>query len=112
MKTLCAVMLAASLAGVAAAQTLTFQDVLSGKTVPLTVKLGSLDDTWRRLNPGSGAETVNPLTLIYGGRFGGALTPNVAYTKGQTLALGGENYLVAYTAPAKALDMNKLLAFA
>ena len=63
-------LLVALLAGPAGAQPMTFPEVLSGKTIPLTMKLKDLDETWRRLSVGSGADTVNPLAAIYGARAG------------------------------------------
>ncbi|MCX6997654.1 MAG: hypothetical protein NTV49_11350 [Kiritimatiellaeota bacterium] len=109
MKTILGVMVAAGLAGAAAAQTMTLQEALSGKTMPLTIKLSSLDDTWRRVSPSSGSDTANPLALIYGARAG-SMGSSVSYTKGQTITIGNESYLVAYAAQNKALDAAKLNA--
>ena len=109
MKIILAALLAAGLAGAAAAQTMTLQEALSGKTIPLTMKLSSLDDTWRRMSPGSGADLANPLAMIYGARLG-AMSASVSYTKGQTVTIGSETFLVAYAPQSRALDVAKLNA--
>jgi len=110
MQRLRALLLLALLAGPAAAQPLTLAEALSGKTLPLTLKLKDLDETWRRLSVGEGGAALNPLAAIYGARAGALMSAGVYYTRGQTVAIGGENYLVAYTAQTKPLDVSKLSA--
>ncbi len=105
-----ALLLVATLARPAAAQPMTLPEALSGKTIPLTMKLKDLDETWRHLSAGSGAEAVNPLAVIYGARMGGSMGASVYYSRGQTVTLGSETYLVAYAAQNKPLDAAKLNA--
>ena len=109
MKYIRALLLVVTLASPAAAQPMTLPEVLSGKTIPLTMKLKDLDETWRRLSAGSGADVANPLAVIYGARMGG-LSSSVYYSRGQTVTLFSETYLVAYAAQTKPLDAAKLNA--
>jgi len=75
-------------------------DILTGKTAPLTLKLGQLDGAWRCISPTppkSGADTF--LLLIASSQSHQPLPVNVMYTKGDTVAAGGEVYLIAYNRP-------------
>ena len=104
---LLAVLLVAGLAGPALAETMTIQEALSGKTLPLTMKLKDLDETWRRVSVGGAADASNP-TAIYRAMMLGQTSGNAFYTKGQTIALGTETYLVGYTVQSKSVDMAKM----
>jgi hypothetical protein len=103
-----------------------FQQLLSGQEVPLNLMLKDLSGDWRRLsiattdarssaeNPmsqlmqagmmadkGKGKEDAAAAMIgmsLLGGLFGGGgeSAAPVYYTKGQTLAVGGETFLVAY----------------
>jgi hypothetical protein len=107
MKHLLTVLLVAGLAGPALAETLTIQEALSGKTLPLTMKLKDLDETWRRVNVGGATDAANP-TAIYRAMFAGQMSGSTFFTKGQTIAIGSESYLVGYTLQGKAADVAKL----
>lgn len=68
-----------------------FQAILSGRVVPLTMKMKDFDASWMRFVPG-GAET-GLMAQIYGPMMGGA---TAAYTRGDTVVLAGETFLIAY----------------
>jgi len=104
---LLAVLLVAGLAGPVLAETMTIQEALSGKTLPLTMKLKDLDETWRRVNVGGAADASNP-TMIYRAMMSGQMSANTFFTKGQTITIGSETYLVGYTIQGKPTDMVKL----
>lgn len=70
-------------------------DILSGKTVPLTLQLKDLNEQWRRFNT-TGQLELGPVSQIFGAIFGGSTSPY--FTNGRTVQIGGELYLVAYRA--------------
>jgi hypothetical protein len=82
-----------------------FQTVLSGQVVPLSMKLKDFDRKWLRFLPG-GAET-SMMTQIYGPMTGGA---TAVYTKGDTLVLAGETFLVAYRPQVKQQGIYAMIA--
>jgi hypothetical protein len=102
-----AVLLAASLAGPVLAETMTIQEALSGKTLPLALKLKDLDETWRRVDVGGAADAASP-TAIYRAMLSGQTSGGAFFTKGQTITIGTELYLVGYTIQSKPADMAKL----
>jgi len=68
-----------------------FQAVLSGQMVPLSMKLKEFDRKWYRFVAGGSeasmwAQIYNPLTSL----------TSVAYTIGDTIAVGGETFLMTY----------------
>jgi len=107
MKRLLAVLLVTGFAGQAVAQTMTFQEVLLGRTIPLTVKMKDLDETWRRMNTSGLADGSNP-AVVYRAMFSGQLSGGGFFTKGQTISIGNESYLVGYTIQGKPVDMSKM----
>jgi hypothetical protein len=97
-------------------------DLLSGKTIPLTVTLGGLDKSWRRITlPAAGSASGNiSISVTVGGTSGGtsgSSQNNVAdlpgshsyLTTGQTVTAHGEVYLVAYRLPGAGLDLSALI---
>jgi len=80
-----------------------FRKLLSSKRFPLTVRMGSLDSKWRRLTLGGAGG--GELASFYGAMFGGG----AYYTKGETVALAGETYLVAYTVSRKPMDFASMM---
>ena len=72
-------------------QSTDFASVLSGSKYPLSFKLKNLDASWRTLTVGGAGDIAGVyVTLLTGSA---QLT---YYTKGETLTLGGEVYLVTY----------------
>ncbi|MCG3147252.1 MAG: hypothetical protein PCFJNLEI_00691 [Verrucomicrobiae bacterium] len=85
---------------VALADVTTMEQALAGKEFPLTLKFKDLDAGWRRLTASATVDPANIYRAMYGGAAAGYY-----YTKGQTVTVGGETYLVAYKSQMKALDM-------
>ncbi len=71
-----------------------FAAALSGTSRPLTLTLKDLDGSWRTFTSGSSADTSNQIQVYLALLTGG--TQNTYYTKGETVTLGGEVYLIAY----------------
>jgi hypothetical protein len=106
-----------ALPGSAAAQETSLKDALYGRSAPLTLKLKDLTPEWRRISVSGGPEAGGGLSGLMGGimgaMFGGGGAPkpssSVYYTKGDTVTIGGETYLVMYRQPAKGMDMAALM---
>lgn len=75
--------------------------LLSGEQYPLALQMKDLDGQWRRLSAGGGAE-AGGLSQVYAAMFGGAGA--VYYTKGETVSVGSETYLIAYTRRTRPVD--------
>jgi hypothetical protein len=71
-------------------------DILNGKSIPSTVKLKDLNPEWRGLSTSGQFEFANTFQTIFSSFFGGALNASY-YTKGQTVNIGTETYIVAYS---------------
>ena len=100
MKKTLSLLLALTAATLAVAD-VTMEQVLAGKDYPLTLKLKDPDGTWRRFTAATGNEPMNPYRAMYGMAGGGS----THFTKGQTVTVGGETYLVAYRIQTKPFDM-------
>jgi hypothetical protein len=74
----------------------TLSEILSGKTVPNTVKIRDLTPDWRALATSGQFEFGNTIQMMVSSFTGGAFSPSY-YTKGQTISLAGETYMVAYS---------------
>lgn len=70
--------------------------VLSGSSAPLSIKAKDLTPAWRQFVVGSPENAV--LQAMVGG---GNVPPSVFYTKGFTVSMGGETYLITYRAQPK-----------
>lgn len=140
-----------ALAAPAFGQNMDMAQLLSGKEVPLNVKLKELNSDWRRIRVsemGKSGETGNMLNQLmqigmmsemgngkngkggkpgedpmaallgmqmlggmFGGMFGGGQQADPAYyTRGATVSLGGETFLVTYTFNKPAMDFGALMA--
>lgn len=78
------------------------RELMSGQTYSLSMQLKELDSEWRRFTPGGGSE-AGGLMAMYAGMFGGA--GNVYYSRGETVTIGSETYLIAYGRRTRAIDM-------
>lgn len=71
----------------------TLSDLMSGRDIPLTLRLGDLNASWRQFSVGGGLDLTifapNVETL-------GAANPTAFFTRGQTAVVGSESFLVAY----------------
>jgi prepilin-type processing-associated H-X9-DG protein len=77
------------------AQSTDYAALLSGDSIPLTLKLSDLDGSWRRFKVTGDQEPDAIYAAMYG--VAGA----VYYSKGQTVSVTRETYLVAYGLQAK-----------
>ncbi len=75
-------------------------EILAGKTVANTIKLKDLTPEWRGLSTSGQFEIGNTFQMIFSSFFGGAFNASY-YTKGQTIAMAGETYMVAYSLQAQ-----------
>ena len=85
-----------------------FVELLSGKTFPLSVKLGELDSQWRRITlQSAGSANGNISVSVSGNGTSGSSQNNIAdlagnklyLTKGHTVSVNDQTYLVAYRLP-------------
>jgi hypothetical protein len=86
---------AATAASSAPASRLSFAQLMSGKSFPLKLRLRDLTRDYRRIAVSSGGSDIyNAQMQMMASRVGVEL--GLYYTKGQTVTVGGETYLVAY----------------
>ncbi|MBV9851884.1 MAG: hypothetical protein JO250_19630 [Armatimonadetes bacterium] len=81
--------------------------LLSGNAaVPLTIKLSDLNGDWRRVPVGLPADSGNMMAM-YATLFSGG-AGDVYYTKGDTVTVGVDQFLVAYHVPTPKIDFQAL----
>ena len=83
------------------------KEVLKGKVAPLTLQLKDLNGDWWRLNASS-QSAENALMSFYASLAGGAAGGGGNYTKGETLKLGGETFLITYQVEAKPVNFRDI----
>ncbi|HUJ09131.1 MAG TPA: hypothetical protein VL171_03830 [Verrucomicrobiae bacterium] len=83
------------------------KELLSGKRVPLSLELKDLDGTWSRV--GLAVQADSTLLSFYARLAGGGSGATTYYTKGETVILAGDTYLLAYRPQTKNLDMAAVL---
>ncbi len=81
------------------------QEILAGRRYPLSLKLSGLSSDWRRVNAG-GQFDMPALSQLFGAMFGGG---GAFYTRGETITVAGETYLVGYRPQVKGLDLAALM---
>ena len=72
-----------------------FASIFSGNNIPTSIKLKDLTPEWRAMSTNGQVEIGNFQALV--GLFGGGSFANNYYTKGQTITIGSETYIVAYS---------------
>ena len=72
-----------------------FADILKGTSIPTSIKLRDLTPEWRAMSTNGLFEIGNFQAFV--GLFGGGAFANNYYTKGQTVNIGSETYIVAYS---------------
>jgi len=111
------------------------ETLFSGKSQPISLKMKDLDSAaWRRVKIGGGADKKEDgglggmlgamfggggagegmggmMSALLGPMFSGVSTagPNVYYTRGKTIVLGNETYLVAYQPQIKEVDFATIM---
>jgi len=93
-------------ASVARADNADLKDLLSGKQVPLALKLKDLDGSWRRLRVSP--SDAGALPAMYAQLLGGG-SAGIYYTKGEVVLLAGETYVIAYQHSIKPADTMELV---
>jgi hypothetical protein len=69
--------------------------ILSGNSIPTAIKLKDLTPEWRAMSTNGQLEIGNFQAVV--SLFGGGSFANNYYTKGQTINVGSETYIVAYS---------------
>ena len=82
------------------------KDLLSGKQVPLALKLKDLDGSWRRVRV-TAASDAGAFFGVYSQLLGGAGN-GIYYTKGDVVILAGLTYVIAYQHPIQPVDTTAL----
>ncbi len=70
-------------------------EVLGGNSVPTSIKLRELTTAWRAMSTNGQFEFGNLQTFV--GTFASGSFATSYYTKGQTVSIGSETYIVAYS---------------
>ena len=83
-----------------------FKQLLSGSGVPLTLTLKDMDGGWRRLSLSTSSGAADPTQAYLALYIGG--TTNTYYTKGDTVTVAGETFLIAYHRQIK-IDLQALM---
>jgi hypothetical protein len=93
------------------AETVTIKDALAGKVAPLTMKLGDLNRDWYRINVGvkGGPEVAGGASRAYLGLMLGGMGDSGCYTRGDTVTVEGEAFLIAYRLVTKPIDMTVMM---
>jgi hypothetical protein len=78
----------------------TLSEILAGKTIPNTVKLKELTPEWRSISTNGQFELGSSIQSLFTSFTGMSLFGSY-YTKGQTISLAGESYIVAYSLQEK-----------
>lgn len=80
------------------------KDLIYGEVFPLTVQLKALDSEWRRVTvAGQATDYLQMYAAMFSGR-----SP-AYYTKGETVTVGGETFIVAYQAQAQPFDLMAMM---
>lgn len=85
--------------------------LFGGNTFPLTFKLKELTGDWRRVNV-VGQLDLGGYTQVLSTMMAsvlGSMGSTVYYTRGETITLGSEIYLVAYRPPVRPIDIGGLI---
>jgi prepilin-type processing-associated H-X9-DG protein len=94
---------AANTAPATTRQPTNFSEMLSGKNVPLRLRMGELTPAYRRMAVSGTSDAGGAFAALIAMQTGAET--NVYYTRGQTVNLGGETYLIAYR-PQVQVDPN------
>lgn len=95
------------------------ETLMSGKKHPLSVRLGNLDQQWRRFtihSSGNASGNISVSVTGSGGNSGSSqnniadITGSRSYlTKGETVSASGQTYLIAYCLPDSGLQLSGLI---
>lgn len=84
-------------------------EIFADPNIPLTLKLGALDNNWKRLQ--LDGESLGPSPFLFGmsGILESALRTNVYYTQGQTVTLNKQQFLIVYRPDGRNIDLADLM---
>lgn len=91
-------------------QSMTFKQLLSGTAPPLAMQLKDLNGDWRRMSVSGAADIgmggyMSMLTSMFSGMGVGG----VYYTRGDTVTIGSETYIIAYSPKTRKVDFAALM---
>lgn len=98
------------LANIAQAEEMTYNEALSGSSIPLSIKAKDLGPNWHHITatgPTDVSGTGNWLQMYYAS-MSGASMPGF-FTQGKTVAISGETYLVAYKVETQVVDVATMM---
>jgi prepilin-type processing-associated H-X9-DG protein len=93
------------------AENATIKDVLAGKVAPLSLKLGDLNREWSRLSIGtkSAPDVMGGSRAYLAMMLGGSFGDGACYTRGDTVSVEGETFLIVYRLVSKPIDMSVMM---
>lgn len=93
------------------AENVTIKDALAAKVAPLSLKLSELNRDWYRINVGvkSGPELTGANARAYYGLMLGGMGDNACYTRGDTVTIEGESFLIVYRLVTKPIDVTAMM---
>jgi hypothetical protein len=91
-------------------QALDLNELLSGKELRMTMQLKDLNSDWIRVSVGDQSGIAGLQAAIYSSMMGGSGGTGAYYTKGETVLLAGERWLVAYQIRQKPFDYSALMS--
>jgi hypothetical protein len=112
----CRLLLLGMFTGPAAAQQpeVSLPELFGGSAVPHTIKLKELTSDWRRASIGGEmmlgmGGMMQSMMQAFGSMFGGGGS-DVIYTRGTTIRLGTDQFLIGYRLPSSGIDFASLMA--
>ena len=84
---------------------------ISGASAPYTMQLKDLDATWSvvTISGQGGGDFMSSIMSMYTGT--GGANPNTYYTKGDTVKVGSDPYLIAWHAHVPGMDLARIAQF-
>ena len=87
---------------------MTFADLLTGKTHPLSLTLQAMGPEWRRFNLTSGQNQLSDMLVMMRMRAGQPGSEGY-FTRGDVVTMGSETFLVAYRVETGPIDFRQLM---
>jgi hypothetical protein len=89
-------------------------DLVAGTAVPHAVKLKELTSEWRRMTVGGeavlGMGGMMQMMQSVGSMFGGGGASDTFFTRGATITIGDQQFLIGYRLPVQGIDFGALMA--
>jgi|GEM_PF-1430422 len=87
----------------------TFVDLLGGKTLALSMKFKELDGEWRTFTSGGDAAGFEQFFMMIAMSEGMPFSKSAYYTRGRTITIGTETFLVAYRQEQEPFDFRQAM---